>query len=264
MTVMVWAHTAPAAPNADLWEFWTTHNPKSQVSVDHTVWQNFLEAHIVVSNDGVNRVAYEKVSPNSQQHVAGYIKHLTQLAPSTLQKNEQRTYWINLYNALTVTVVLDNYPVESILEIKISPGLFSPGPWGKKLIIIEGHSLSLDDIEHRILRPIWQDNRLHYALNCASVGCPNLINKAYTGANTDKLLSQAAHAYINHPRAARVEDGMLYVSSIYNWYKSDFGGSDTGVIAHLKKFADPALLKALSGITEIEDDSYDWSLNRTE
>ncbi len=89
-----------------------------------------------------------------------------------LRRAEQFPFWINLYNALTVKVVLDHYPVEIIRDIDISPGLFADGPWGKKLVTVEGEALSLDDIEHRILRPIWKDPRLHYVLNCAALGVP--------------------------------------------------------------------------------------------
>ncbi len=259
---MVWALTSQAAPDADLWEFWTAHNPESRVRVGHTDWQNFLNAHVVTSKDGVNRIAYSKVPSDARQKLADYIKHLAQLAPRTFNRNEQRAYWINLYNALTVTVILDHNRVESILDIKISPGFFASGPWGKKLLSVEGQDVSLDDIEHRILRPVWQDNRIHYAVNCAAVGCPNLNRKAYTAGNTDRLLSAAARTYINHPRGAWVEDGMLYVSSIFDWYKIDFGGNDEGIIAHLKKYANPGLQKALVGITEIGDHTYDWSLNQ--
>ena len=108
---------------------------------------------------------------------------------SLTSRDEQLAYWINLYNALTVKVILDHYPVKSILDIDISPGWFSIGPWGKKLVAVEGVEISLDDIEHRILRPIWRDPRIHYALNCAAVGCPNLLREAFTGATAEVLLA---------------------------------------------------------------------------
>jgi hypothetical protein len=216
---------------------------------------------VVASSDGVNQIAYGKVPLNTKQHLVGYIKNLSQLAPRNLNRNEQQAYWINLYNALTVNVVLDHYPVKSILNIKISPGFFSSGPWGKKLVTIESQDVSLDDIEHRILRPIWQDNRVHYAVNCAAVGCPNLNKVAYTAKNTDRLLSVAAATYINHPRGVRVKEGALYVSSIFDWYKADFGNNDASVIEHLKKYANPNLQNLLAGIPEIEDHAYDWALN---
>jgi hypothetical protein len=121
--------------------------------------------------------------------------------------------------------------------------------------------VSLDDIEHRILRPIWKDPRLHYALNCASIGCPNLQVRAFNAANGESLLEKGARDFINHRRGASVKDGRLRVSSIYTWFKEDFGGNDAGVIRHLSAFAKPGLKTSLKGIRVIDDDDYDWSLN---
>jgi hypothetical protein len=160
-----------------------------------------------------------------------------------------------------VKTVLEAYPVKSIRDIKISPGLFASGPWGKKLAKIEGEPVSLDDIEHRILRPIWKDPRTHYAVNCASIGCPNLPRDAFTRANMEALLEAGAKAYVNHPRGAKVSGGKLVVSSIYVWFKEDFGGNDAGVIAHLKRYANAELAKALEGVSVIASDDYDWALN---
>ncbi len=130
-----------------------------------------------------------------------------------------------------------------------------------ELITIKGEALTLDDIEHRILRPIWLDARIHYAVNCASLGCPNLQRQAFTAANTESLLETAAREFINHPRGAKVEDGRLVVSSIYDWFEDDFGGNDRGVIEHLKIYAETDLRRALSNLDRISDDRYDWQLN---
>ena len=145
---------------------------------------------------------------------------------SSLNRGEQLAYWINFYNALTVQVILDHYPTDSILDIKISPGFFSIGPWDKKLVTVEGEELSLNDMEHRILRPIWRDPRIHYGVNCASIGCPNLLTTAYTADNVDGLLTENAVAYVNHPRGASLQNGALTVSSIYDWFEEDFGGNE--------------------------------------
>ena len=112
---------------------------------------------------------------------------------------------------------------------------------GKKLTIVEGELLSLDDIEHRILRPIWGDPRIHYVLNCASYGCPNLNDRALTGRTVDKRLDAEAKVYINSDRAVLFKNGDLYVPSIYRWFVSDFGGTDASIIAHLRIFAEPVL-----------------------
>jgi hypothetical protein len=158
-------------------------------------------------------------------------------------------------------VVLDHYPVESIRDIDISPGFFANGPWGKKLVHIEGETISLDDIEHRILRPIWKDPRIHYGVNCASIGCPNLQPQAYTAESTDALLDKGARDYINHSRGVLIASNKLIVSSIYDWFMEDFGGNDKGVIAHLQRYAEPSLREQLQRFSRISDHEYDWSLN---
>jgi len=160
-----------------------------------------------------------------------------------------------------VKVVLDHYPVASIMDIKISPGLFAPGPWGRKLLRIEGEEVSLDDIEHRILRPIWRDARLHYAVNCASVGCPNLQRDAFTAANTETLLDRGAREYVNSGRGVVGAGTNLYASSIYKWFREDFDDSETGVLAHLRRYAAPDLARALEGRRDISAYQYDWKLN---
>ena len=127
----------------------------------------------------------------------------------------------------------ENYPIKSIKEVDISPGFFANGPWGKKLFKVEGVPLSLDDIEHRILRPIWQDPRIHYLINCASVGCPNLQPIALTGQNVPAILEAAAREFINHPRAVSYDGGRLVLSELYQWYAEDFGGDDESIIFHI-------------------------------
>src|SRR5260370_23661258 len=126
---------------------------------------------------------------------------------------------MNLYEEMTVKIVLDHYPVKSIRDIAISPGLFATGPWGRKLITIEGRAVSLDDIEHRILRPIWRDPRVHYAVNCAALGCPNLARRAYDAQRLETMLEVAARTYVNHPRGSSVVDGNLVVAPAYNGSK---------------------------------------------
>jgi hypothetical protein len=249
------------APKARLWQRWTAHDEGSTVRIDHGAWDRFLKRYVSVGPDRINRVAYAKVSAEDRRALDAYVARLAGVRVSRLSRAEQRAYWINLYNALTLKVVLAHYPVASIRDIDISPGLFADGPWDKKLVTIEGAKVSLNEIEHRILRPIWHDARLHYALNCASLGCPNLRREAYTAANTEALLEAGARDYVNHPRGVTVEGATLKVSSIYVWFKGDFGGSDAGVIAHFRRYAAPDLKKRLAQATSIGRHAYDWRLN---
>ncbi len=209
----------------------------------------------------MNRVAYARVTAADRKALADYVARLAAVSISTYNRDEQLGYWINLYNALTVKLVLDHYPVASIRDIDISPGWFSNGPWGKKLLVIEGEAVSLSDIEHRILRPIWRDPRIHYAVSCSSIGCPNLGPEAFMANNAEARFTAGARAYVNHPRGARIESGRLVVSSLYVWFSEDFGGTDEGVIAHLKRYAEPDLLSGLARFERIDDFAYDWSLN---
>src|SRR5262249_38666689 len=151
----------------------------------------------------VNLIRYAQVTPIDRESLNAYIARLSALLVSKYARAEQLAYWINLYNALTVRLVLDHYPVASIRDIDISPGLFADGPWDKDLITVEGKRITLNDIEHRILRPIWNDPRLHYALNCAALGCPNLQPTAFTSDNADQLMERGARDFIN-TRGVRV------------------------------------------------------------
>ena len=139
-------------------------------------------------------------------------------------------------------------------------GLFS-GPWDKKLLSVEGTKLSLNDIEHRILRPIWEDPRNHYALNCASIGCPHLQKTAYTSENLEVLLDSAAREYLAHSRALDLGRSQLTLSSIYDWFASDFGGSEESIIDHIQNYVDPDVADALKAFNGRIRYRYDWSLN---
>ncbi|MDJ0778363.1 MAG: DUF547 domain-containing protein [Gammaproteobacteria bacterium] len=248
-----------AAPKAELWQRWDQADAAATQTIDHARWDTLLQRYLVTSDDGVNRFAYGRVSDADRAELDAYIESLAQLPILDFRREQQMAYWINLYNALTVQEILRFYPLDSIRDI--SSGLFSSGPWKKELVEVDGEALTLDDIEHRILRPIWRDPRIHYAVNCASIGCPNLQPQAFTAANTEALLERGAREFVNHPRGARVVDGDLEVSSIYAWFEEDFGGNDAGVIAHLRQYADAELQAALAGIERIDDDDYDWSIN---
>ncbi len=248
------------APKARLWPHWVQHDPASNLTIDHSAWGSLLSANVKTNVDGVNRVDYGSVPAADRARLKAYIESMRAVRVSGYSREEQFAFWINLYNALTVDIVLDHYPVDSIRDIKLSAGLFSQGPWSKKLLQIDGKEVSLNDIEHRILRPIWQDPRIHYAVNCASIGCPNLITEPFTAKNSDRLLQSAARDYINHPRGVRIENNRLHVSSIYVWFESDFGG-EAGVIGHLQQYAEPELAADLQNFEKIAGNSYDWSLN---
>jgi len=248
------------APDAELWPRWEAHDASGPAKLDFSDWSAWLDRFVVPRPKG-NRVAYHRATQDGQRALDAIIADLEATRISNYNRDQQLAYWINLYNAVMVQVVLDHYPVDSPREIDISPGLFADGPWGRKLVTVEGEELSLDDIEHRILRPIWQDPRIHYAVNCAAIGCPDLRAEAYRAEDIDTQLDAQARAYVNDPRGVSVSNGKITVSKIYDWFIEDFGGTEDLVLDHLSRYAELELSEELSHIDKISDVAYDWSLN---
>lgn len=252
---------ALAAPKPDLWARWDKHDAASTARIDHTEWSRLIAAYGRPSESGVKLFAYGSVTKADRAALESYVTKLSATPISTFNRREQFAYWANFYNALTVKVILDHYPVASIRDIDITPGFFADGPWGAKLATVEGEEISLDDIEHRILRPIWKDPRIHYIVNCASIGCPDIPPVALTADNAEKLMNDGAVAYVNHPRGVTVDGDRIVVSSIYAWFDEDFGGTEAGVLDHLRRYAKPELAALLAGRDSYNDDAYDWKLN---
>lgn len=236
----------------------------SQAVVDHSAWTGLLKTYVVASDDGVNRVKYAAFKRDGHSALKSYVQALEGTDVSMLGRAELFAFWANLYNAKTIDVVLDAYPVATIKDIKLGGGLiaaFTGGPWKAKVTKVSGVELSLDDIEHEILRPGFGDPRVHYAVNCASIGCPNLMAEAFTGAKLEAQLDAGARAYINNARGISVRNGVVKASSIYDWFGNDFAGIPGGVLGHAKTYADPALKRNLENVTAISEYGYDWSLN---
>lgn len=253
------AGAAAAAPEAEPWPRWQAHDPTSEATIDHGAWTEFLARYIEPDPAlGLNRVRYGAVSEADRAALEAYIRRLEDVDIDAHNRDQQLAYWLNLYNAATVRLILEDYPVDSIRDLG---GLFSGGPWDRKVVTVAGTQLTLNDIEHRILRPIWDTPLIHYGVNCASVGCPNLLESAYTGADVHDRLRANARAYVNSPRGVRIEDGRVTASRIYDWYRADFGGSEAGVISHLRRHAAPALSAGLDAAGGIDDYVYDWDLN---
>jgi hypothetical protein len=251
--------TAPAQASGvrpEAWARWQASG--SGLEIDQAAWDRFLASYRRVGRDGIARIAYGRVTPRDRAALKAYVRMLSAADVDRMNGAQQFAHWVNLYNAATVDLVLDNYPVSSIR--KIDGGLLNTGPWKRKLLTVKGERLSLDDIEHRILRPIWRDPRVHYAINCAALGCPDIPDRAYTAARANAMLDAAARNFVNHPRGFRVENGKLVASSIFDWFAVDFGGAD-GVLTHARRYATPAKAARLRGKARPDSYDYEWALN---
>ena len=177
--------------------------------------------------------------------------------PAGHPRAEQMAYWINVYNALTVRRIVVAWPVDSILDV----GTGGRGPWREPAIAVNGITLTLDDIEHRILRVLWNEPRIHFAVNCASIGCPDLQPIAFTGDNLESQLALAARGFLASERAVMRDGETLRLSSLFDWYAEDFGGDRRAVLERLAGYADADTARTLAAHSGALRYDYDWRIN---
>ncbi len=225
----------------------------------HAAFTGILSKYVSAPDgQGLTHFNYNGLKANGADKAAldNYIKDLEGVNPNNLPQNEAIAFYANLYNAVTVQVIVDNYPVKSIKKL----GPLGSGPWKKKLFTLNGEPSSLNAVEHDILRKQFPSPYVHYMVNCASVGCPNLLNSAWEASSLDRVKEQAAADYINSPRGVQITSKGLKVSSIFKWFKGDFGGN-SGLLQHIRKHARPELAQAIDNGAQVVDYGYDWSLN---
>lgn len=250
-----------AAERSTLGQRWEAHDEAAMARIDHGAWERFLVRYIRPGGDGVHRLAYGRVSEGHKRDLASYLGHLSEVNIAAYRRAEQLAFWINLYNALTVDLVLDHYPIASLRRLSLEHGGSAVGAWDYPVIEMDGVRLSLNDIELGVIGSIWQDPRIRYALSCAAIGCPNLQPVPFTGDRIDQQLSDAAMDFVNDSRCIEVADGKLYISSLFRWNYQAFGGSDRAVINHLMAYADPDMAMRLQEFDHVHGDLFDWRLN---
>ena len=233
----LWLHVSLQAKDGDKSPLAATQSQETQ-AVSHEIWNTLVQMY--VSDKGaVNYKGFKQ----SKGRLDVYLQQLSQNPPqSSWNRNEQMAYWINLYNAATVALIVENYPLKSIQDID--------KPWDKAFIKVGDKTYNLNQIEHEILRPQFQDPRIHFAVNCASQSCPELLNEAYTAAKLDEQLEKQTKTFINNPKHNSASE----VSQLFNWYKDDFTKNGT-VLDYLNKYADTPYKGTL------RFRPYDWNLN---
>lgn len=224
----------------------------AESAVDDSLYGELLKKYVI---DGV--VNYQGFK-NEEDKLDRYLKILENVNSKTLSHDKQFTFYINAYNAWTIKLILSGYPgIKSIKDL----GNILRSPWKKKICRIDGGIITLDDIEHKILRPRFRDPRVHFAIVCASKGCPPLISEPYRGEVLNQQLDNSARAFINNPERNRLEGNILYVSSIFKWFAEDFNDD---IIGFFRKYVPDDVKSKLERTRDsikIKYLSYDWSLN---
>ena len=221
-------------------------------SVDNRIFAELLASHV---KNGL--VDYQGLK-NKEKKLDAYLDVLAAVDPEKLSRNDRFAFYVNAYNAWTIKLILSGYPgIESIKDL----GSFFSSPWKKKICRINGELLTLDEIEHDILRPAFKDPRVHFAVNCASKGCPKLSPVPYEGDRLESQLNDVTRAFINNPKKNYIDGNTLYVSRIFKWFAEDFNHD---IPAFFKKYAAPELKRQLveqSDNIKVRHLDYDWSLN---
>jgi hypothetical protein len=224
----------------------------SKVVVDHSLYGELLSKYV---NNGV--VDYQGFK-NEEAKLDEYLTVLENTNVSELSRDELFAFYVNAYNAWTIKLILSAYP--GIKSIKDLGNIFK-SPWEKEIVRINGKVLSLDGIEHEILRAQFKDPRVHFAVNCASKSCPPLIPEPYRGSTLNRQLDNATRAFINDPKSNYLKGNQLYVSRIFKWFSEDFNDD---VVGFFLKYAEGDFkkeLEAQKGKVKIVYLDYDWSLN---
>jgi hypothetical protein len=218
--------------------------PPPVVKADHTAWNALLQRYVNTAGN-VNYSGFK----SAEGQLDTYLASLTTTPPTkNWSREETMAYWINSYNAYTIKLILDNYPVKKITD------LHGGEPWDVKWIKIDGKNYSLNNIEHNILRARYNDPRIHFAVNCAAASCPPIPNKAFTAENLNSLMTSRTRAFIRNDIYNTITADKVQVSKIFDWYSEDFGD----LRAYLNKYATTAIPAG----TTIDFREYDWTLNK--
>jgi hypothetical protein len=228
--------------------------PAAAAAVDHGIFAELLGRY--VKNGVVNYAGFKA----EEARLDRYLQVLERVDSESLPRQEQFAFYIDAYNAWTIKLILTGYP--GLTSIKDLGSLFQ-SPWAKEFVRLNGKILSLDDIEHKILRPRFKDPRVHFAINCSAKSCPPLIAEPYRGDTLDAQLNRVTSDFLSNPANTRLEGNRLWVSSIFKWFAEDFNNDAVGFY---RKYAPGELkqrLEASRDRMEVRYLDYDWSLNGT-
>ncbi len=210
----------------------------------HYSW-NLLLKKYVSPNGNVNYMEWKK---QGEEQLDNYLSLLLKNPPQEFwTKGQKLAYWINTYNAFTVKLILDNYPVKSIRDIK--------NPWKKEIYVNGDKKYSLEDIEHNILRKM-DEPRIHFAINCASKSCPKLENKAFTSYNINQELEKVTKDFLKDSSKNNITKDEIALSKIFLWFAEDFGDTNS-LLLFIQKYTDTPITKS----TKLSYLTYDWDLN---
>ena len=232
-------------------------------AVDHSALTQLLQTYV----DEQGMVDYAGLQADRDSVLAPYLQMLAETDPSNLDEPERLAFWINAYNALTLKLVIAEYPVDSIKDITPYPGPMVPkinSPWLVKVGEVGGTMRTLDAIEHDIIRERFDEPRIHFALVCAAMSCPKLRQEAFTGAALDRQLDDQGRTFLHHAAKNEIPptDDEIRLSRIFKWFEGDFGPDTDAVQRYLARYFEGDTAQQLQAAAyDVEYLDYDWTLN---
>lgn len=250
--------TEPGGPG-DRYAPLRAYTEGSKRFINHGPWQRFLDTYAIESRDGVV-IAYDAVPTEGRVLLDSYLAFLQRIDWAQLDRREQLAAWINLHNAASVSIVLEQLPFRRVSYLK-SPPVTERGPFAERRFSVEGVPLSCEEIAHVVLRGRSTDPRILYTLHGASLGGPRIAKQAYRGRSINRQLDDAARRFVNMAEVVERHRGALRVSNLYRWFRSDFGGDDAAILAHLRRYANRDTKALIANARRIDGYQYDWDLD---
>ncbi len=227
----------------------------SSLAVDHSLWTDLLDRFVVVQAGRSNRFDYAGLGQAERDQLSAYLDYLAAIDVTGLASEQQLAYWLNLHNALVVSLISDNYPIASLTELeKVQPDV-----WTKGRLQLGNDELSVSDAQS-LLRSQWPGPDVHYGMACGARSCPGLLDEAFDGERISSQLELSARAFINGS-GVRASSRGLAVSEIFRTYAEDFGATEGAVLAHMRQYSEPKLAEAINNFRSIKRYKFDSRLN---
>lgn len=230
-------------PVNDWWALTTMETAPAAGKPNHTLWDQLLRKYV----DEAGRVDYAGFRADRSELDAYLASLSNNPVQASWSRAEKMAYWINAYNAFTIKLIVKNFPVKSIMD------LHGGKAWDVQWIELGDQTYTLNQIENDILRPQFEDARIHFAVNCAARSCPPLLNRAWMASNLEANFDKQARAFINNKKYNRITPNSVQVSRIFEWYAGDFGN----LIDFLNRYS-TTKIKPGAAVSYLE---YDWGLN---
>lgn len=260
IVLMLFSKQATSAIEMELIDFWNDSEPLGVINVDHAPLQEILQTYVVSDHpSGIARFDYESVSEADVEKLENYLDYLQLLEPRQLNKEEAKAFWVNLYNAATLNMVIDAYNSGRVTRVR-SRGL-PTRRWRRDIVRVALQDMSLDDILNGVIRPIYRDPRIHYALFFCTLGGPDMPTEVLSGENNEELLNKFEKDYLMHSRAVRLDGSELVLSEMFQNYDTDFAETPSALINYLSQHVPEPVGQAMSQVTDIRFE-YDWTLNQ--